>query len=51
MLWNLKNKKNKIYALAFSSASSENPVCAEKNRWLKDFFKFKLSYYIWIYVL
>ncbi|CAI3198635.1 hypothetical protein CNEO3_10148 [Clostridium neonatale] len=32
--------------LAFSLASSENPVCVEKNRWLKDFFKFKLSYYI-----
>ncbi|CAI3733221.1 hypothetical protein CNEO2_90013 [Clostridium neonatale] len=32
--------------LAFSSASSENPECAEKNRRLKEFIKFKLLYSI-----
>ena len=32
--------------LTFSSASSENSECAEKNRQLKDFFEFKLPYSI-----
>ena len=46
MSFNLKNKKIKYMRLAFSSASSENPECAEKNRRLKDFLEFKLLYSI-----
>ena len=46
MSLNLKNKKIKYMRLAFSSASSENPECAEKNRRLKDFIEFKLLYSI-----
>ena len=46
MSLNLKNKKIKYMRLAFSSASSENPECAEKNRRLKDFLEFKLLYSI-----
>ena len=32
--------------LAFSQARSENPKCAERNRWIKDFLEFKLVYSI-----
>ena len=46
MSFNLKNKKIKYMRLVFSSASSENPECAEKNQRLKDFLEFKLLYSI-----
>ncbi|CAG9711427.1 hypothetical protein CNEO4_1690019 [Clostridium neonatale] len=37
MSFNLKNKKIKYMRLAFSSASSENPECAEKKSTAKGF--------------